>query len=152
MLETDLAIIGAGPAGMAAAYTAAQSGLSVLLLDEQSRAGGQIYRDVERAAKTHGHILGKDYTCGLALVENLKHERITHVTGAAVWQVGKDCELTWSVAGKACQASGKRLLIATGALERPMPVPGWTLPGVMTAGAWRLLREEKKLPTERGKA
>ncbi|MCB1429494.1 MAG: FAD-dependent oxidoreductase, partial [Nitratireductor sp.] len=149
MLETDLVIIGAGPAGMAAANTAAQSGLSVLLLDEQSRAGGQIYRDVERAAKTHGHILGKDYTCGLALVENLKHERITHVTGAAVWQVGKDCELTWSVAGKACQASGKRLLIATGALERPMPVPGWTLPGVMTAGAAQILLKQSGIVCER---
>ncbi|MEZ5801574.1 MAG: NAD(P)/FAD-dependent oxidoreductase [Nitratireductor sp.] len=149
MRETDLVIIGAGPAGMAAANTAAQSGLSALLLDEQSRAGGQIYRNVERAANTRSKVLGKDYTCGLALVEKLKHERITHVTGAAVWQVGQECELTYSVAGKACQATGKRLLIATGALERPMPVPGWTLPGVMTAGAAQILLKQSGIVCER---
>ena len=60
MPKADLIVIGAGPAGMAAAATAAEAGLSVLLLDEQPRAGGQIYRDVERAAGPRGAILGRD--------------------------------------------------------------------------------------------
>ena len=54
MIKRDLAIIGAGPAGMAAATQAAELGLSVTVLDEQSRAGGQIYRDVDRASKSRG--------------------------------------------------------------------------------------------------
>ena len=149
MHEADLIVIGAGPAGMAAAHTAAQSGLSVLLLDEQQRAGGQIYRDVKRAAKTRGDLLGKDYTVGLDLVNDLGHELISHICGAVVWQIEDRVRLTFTVDCKASQATGKRLLIATGALERPMPVPGWTLPGVMTAGAAQILLKQSGIVCER---
>jgi len=68
----DLAIIGAGPAGMAAAATACAHGLSVAVLDEQPRPGGQIYRDVERAGGARGAILGADYRAGAPLVEGLR--------------------------------------------------------------------------------
>ena len=54
MLEVDLVVIGAGPAGMSASRAAAEAGLSVVLLDEQKQAGGQIYRDVEHAAGQGG--------------------------------------------------------------------------------------------------
>ncbi len=142
MLEADLVILGAGPAGMAASRRAAEAGLSVLLLDEQQRAGGQIYRDVERAAKTRGGILGPDFTKGLDLVRALEHPKIRHIAGAVVWQIEEGTRVAFSVDGKASVATGKRLLIATGALERPMPVPGWTLPGVMTAGAAQILLKQ----------
>ena len=56
MLQRDLVIIGAGPAGMAAATKAAELGLSVTVLDEQRSAGGQIYRDVERVTLRRGNI------------------------------------------------------------------------------------------------
>ena len=62
MHEVDLIIIGAGPAGMSAAWRAAECGLSVLILDEQPAAGGQIYRDVDCASALRGDILGKDFT------------------------------------------------------------------------------------------
>lgn len=142
MLQADIVIIGAGPAGMAAARKAADEGLSVLLLDEQRQAGGQIYRDVERASKLRGELLGKDYLEGLALAEALHHPGIQHIRGAVVWQIDDERRVAFSVDGAASIATGKRLLIATGAIERPMPVPGWTLPGVMTAGAAQILLKQ----------
>ncbi|KIC22942.1 FAD-dependent oxidoreductase, partial [Leisingera sp. ANG-S3] len=83
----DLAIIGAGPAGMAAAAEAAQQGLSVILLDEQNRPGGQIYRDVDRAAGTRGAILGQEYLCGATLTAGLGGGGVTHLSGAVVWAI-----------------------------------------------------------------
>ena len=74
MHSADLIVIGAGPAGMSAARRAAGSGLSVLLLDEQPAPGGQIYRDVDRASKTRGAILGSDFIDGLALTRRLAHD------------------------------------------------------------------------------
>jgi thioredoxin reductase len=148
MLEADLIVIGAGPAGMAAAQEAAGNGLSVLLLDEQRGAGGQIYRDIERADKRRGDLLGKDYLEGLALAEGLRHPSIEHIGGAVVWQIDGERRVAFSVDGAARIASGKRLLIATGAIERPMPVPGWTLPGVMTAGAAQILLKQSGVVCE----
>lgn len=149
MTEADLIVIGAGPAGMAAATEAAGRGLSVLLLDEQPRPGGQIYRDLGRADAARHHILGRDYSHGAALIAGLGAEGLTHLTGATVWRIDPGPVVTFSRAGRAAQARARRLLIATGALERPMPIPGWTLPGVMTAGAGQILLKASGLVAER---
>lgn len=148
MREADLIVIGAGPAGMAAARTAADAGLSVTVLDEQPRAGGQIYRDVERSAATRGHILGPDFTKGQELTAGMKHPNITHINRAIVWQVENSTRVAFTVNDEGQQIEGKRLLIATGALERPMPVPGWTLPRVMTAGAAQILIKQSGMVFE----
>jgi NADPH-dependent 2,4-dienoyl-CoA reductase/sulfur reductase-like enzyme len=141
-MHSDLIVVGAGPAGMAAAAEAASHGLSVALLDEQPRAGGQIYRDVEHATPERVRILGADYTEGRGLAAALHHERVTHITGAVVWAIEDRFRLSFTREGHAAQATADRLLLATGALERPMPVPGWTLPGVMTAGAAQILLKQ----------
>lgn len=138
----DLVIIGAGPAGMASAALAADCGLDVALIDEQPRAGGQIYRDVDRAGKLRGDILGSDYLAGAELTRALAHPRIRHIAGAIVWSLGDDGTVSYSQAGRSGSVQGQRLLLATGALERPMPLPGWTLPGVMTAGAAQILLKQ----------
>ncbi|MEQ9177018.1 MAG: NAD(P)/FAD-dependent oxidoreductase [Alphaproteobacteria bacterium] len=148
MTETDLVIIGAGPAGMAAARQAADAGLSVVLLDEQPGPGGQIYRDIIRASPTRRAPLGKEYDKGASLAEGLQHPNITHISGAVVWQIEDDAQVAYTANGVGALVTGKRLLIATGALERPMPVPGWTLPGVMTAGAAQILLKQSGLVVE----
>lgn len=148
MRKADLVIVGAGPAGMAAARRAAACGLSVLLLDEQPRPGGQIWRDVERVAPLRGDLLGSDYTEGVAAVLSLAHDRIAHVAGATVFAIEEGKRVAFTLAGKAELAEGGRILLATGALERPMPVPGWTLPGVMTAGAGQILLKQSGLVAE----
>ncbi|OSQ51634.1 FAD/NAD(P)-dependent oxidoreductase [Marivita geojedonensis] len=150
MQTYDLAIIGAGPAGMAAAAEAAAAGLSVALLDEQSRAGGQIYRDVDRVTKDRTDILGADYTYGKTLTAGLAHELVTHIAGAVVWAIEDGFRISFTKDGKGAQLSAERVLLATGALERPMPVPGWTLPGVMTAGAGQILLKQSGVLARKG--
>lgn len=142
MMRRDLVIIGAGPAGMAAAAEAAGRGLSVSLLDEQPCAGGQIYRDVDRVAPLRGAILGSDYTRGTALTARLQHAAIDHVTGAVVWAIEEGFRISFTREGRGENIDADRILLATGALERPMPLPGWTLPGVMTAGAGQILLKQ----------
>ncbi|RYH11626.1 NAD(P)/FAD-dependent oxidoreductase [Tropicimonas sp. IMCC6043] len=142
MKRSDLVIIGAGPAGMAAATTAAEHGLSVTLLDEQSRPGGQIYRDVDRAVEKRGGILGPDFGHGRTLTRALRESAVEHVTGAVVWSIEDGFRISYTKGGRAAQVAADRILLATGALERPMPVPGWTLPGVMTAGAAQILLKQ----------
>ena len=139
MYNVDLIIIGAGPAGMSAARRAAELGISVLILDEQPVAGGQIYRNVDRASAVRSDILGKEYTHGLTLTKGLHHDNITLLKGAVVWQIEEGTRVAFTQNGTGALAVGKRILLATGALERPMPLSGWTLPGVMTAGAAQIL-------------
>lgn len=142
MTDSDLVIIGAGPAGMAAAATAAASGLSVTIVDEQPAAGGQIYRAIETAPAERCRILGEDYLAGRPLAAGLADDRITHATGATVWRVEVDGTVVYSRDGVATKITGKCVLVATGALERPVPIPGWTLPGVMLAGAAQILLKQ----------
>ncbi|UWQ08084.1 NAD(P)/FAD-dependent oxidoreductase [Aliiroseovarius crassostreae] len=142
MNKRDLVIIGAGPAGMAAAAEAAGLGLSVTVLDEQSRAGGQIYRDVDLASQSRGDILGADYTEGKHLTEDLRQSGVEHISGAVVWAIEDKFRISYTRKGRAAQIKADRILLATGALERPMPIPGWTLPGVMTAGAGQILLKQ----------
>lgn len=149
MDEVDFLVIGAGPAGMAAAAEAAQAGLSVALLDEQPRPGGQIYRDVTIAGPERRAILGREYEAGLPLAQALSAAGLRHIAGATVWMIEPDGTIAFSRAGKAARMRGRKLLIATGALERPMPVPGWTLPGVMTAGAAQILLKQSGLVPRR---
>lgn len=149
MQPSDLVIVGAGPAGMAAAKAAADHGLSVIVLDEQLRPGGQIYRDVDRVTPVRGDILGKDYAEGTKLTAGLAHSRITHICGAVVWSVEDGTRVLYTTQGQASSVTGKRILLATGALERPMPISGWTLPGVMTAGAGQILLKQSGLVSKR---
>ena len=136
----DLAIVGAGPAGMAAAITATDLGLSVALLDEQAEPGGQIYRGIERLAATrpkHLEWLGPDYAAGLELTRALRSTKVEYFDNAQVWQIEPtaDGRLFYKHHGAVGMLTAKKFLIAPGAMERPMPVPGWTLPGVMSCGA-----------------
>lgn len=139
-MSADLVIIGAGPAGMAAARVAAEGGLSVTLLDEQERAGGQIYRNVGAVAGRGW--LGADYARGGALVQGLDHPGITHQPRATVWRIDARRGVIWSRDGQSHVSPAAHFLIATGAQERPVPFPGWTLPGLMPAGAAQILMKQ----------
>ena len=143
--QCDLIIIGAGPAGMAAAQEANQRGAQVILLDEQPAAGGQIYRNVLGVSRRQAAILGTDFTEGRHLAEWLERSDIDHRAGVTVWQVGTDGSVAYSKHGIAEQVRGRYILLATGAIERPMPLPGWTLPGVITAGAAQILMKTSGL-------
>lgn len=146
----DLVIIGAGPAGMAAAVQGRRLGLDVALVDEQAAPGGQIHRAVE-AAESQGRAagLGPEYRRGLKLAAALRRSGAVYLPGQQVWQVERDGRVFLTDGVQTRLLEGRRLLIAVGAMERPVPVPGWTLPGVMTVGAAQIVHKTTgRLPAE----
>jgi len=131
----DLIIIGAGPAGMAAALAAAKLGLKTALLDEQPRPGGQIYRNVATVAPEVGRVLGPDYLHGRTLTAPLAAAGVDRHFATMVWDVAPDLTVSVLSGDRSFQLRAPQLIAATGALERASPIPGWTLPGVLNAGA-----------------
>ncbi len=145
----DVAVIGAGPAGLSAATKAARAGLSVVVLDEQESVGGQIYRAIERSDAQRRDILGPDYQAGSAIASAFARSGARYVPNASVWQVTREKTVHYLKDGKVGSFEAKRVVLATGALERPFPIPGWTLPGVLTAGAAQiLLKSAGEVPSE----
>ncbi|MDF1791340.1 MAG: FAD/NAD(P)-binding oxidoreductase, partial [Thalassobaculaceae bacterium] len=147
----DLVIIGAGPAGLSAAATARDLGLDALILDEQPALGGQIYRNVVRVAAQRPAdlaFLGADYARGRDLARAAGG--VERRQGATVWHIGPMTragarQVVWSEGGKARKLGARAVLLATGAMERPVPIAGWTLPGVTTVGALQVVLKQSGL-------
>lgn len=139
MNSYDIAIIGAGAAGMSAAITATQYGASVAILDEKPQAGGQIYRNVVNSPLDNPKILGEDYIKGKTLVEAFNQCGVQHYREAKVWHVGDTGEVLFSKNNATQRLTTRELLLTTGAMERPFPVTGWHLPGVMSAGSAQVM-------------
>lgn len=140
MRTHDVAIIGAGPAGMAAAIEATRNGLSTIVLDENPAPGGQIYRSIETVPDQRAAILGPEYVSGRSLAADFRASHAEYISAATVWNIDAGLQIHYSEAGKgSAQVTARSLIIATGAIERPTPMPGWTLPGVTTAGALQVL-------------
>ncbi len=148
--DVDLTIIGAGPAGIAAATTAAEQGLTVLLLDEQTAPGGQVWRQAERLAASRSPVVGADsksHRRAVAAITALRRSSVDYRPTATVFDVSQELRISWleresggsgeadATRHRIRECGSKRLILATGAQERPVPFPGWTLPGVMGVGA-----------------
>lgn len=127
--DADLIVVGAGPAGLAAAVEARKHGARVLLLDENPAPGGRIWQALRRRGASDA-----DEAAGIALLDEFAACGADARFGAGVWGI-EDATVFWSQDGAAHVAHAPRILLATGTTERPMPIPGWTLPGVMTVGA-----------------
>lgn len=144
----DLLVVGAGPAGASAAIAAAQRGLRVLIVDENPTAGGQIFR--KPAVSYDDKSASSDTRAGDALRERLAQSGVTTRFEHRVWlaqpgfelrAIGPDGPVAWRA---------PNLVVATGAVERHRPVPGWTLPGVFgLAAATNLLKAHGVLPGKR---
>lgn len=142
----DLAVIGAGPAGLAAAVTAADLGLTVALVDAAARPGGQFYRQpaaglgAARPQALH-HSWGAFTRRAGRLAAHRVAGRIQYFAEHHVWAVTREAA-HWAVravsgpdgAGARAEVAGRTVLLATGAYERQLPFPGWTVPGVVGAG------------------
>ena len=137
-MTVDLAIVGAGPAGLAAATLAAELGVETLLIDEQDSPGGQIYRAIERLPHAASP-LGADYLAGGALATAFRASAVQYRPAATVWHIDPDGTLSLLADGGTDTVTARHILLATGAIERPVPIRGWTLPGVMTVGAAQIL-------------
>lgn len=140
----DVIVIGAGPAGANAAIEASGLGFSVLLIDEQSSAGGQVWRDksssILEAPKTETSIKGDGLRNAVA------DSDVSVKYSARVWHIEK-CDDIWNIHTGNDVLTSNFLIIATGAHERVLPIPGWTMPGVMgLAGATALFKEHMMVP------
>jgi thioredoxin reductase/bacterioferritin-associated ferredoxin len=141
----DVAVVGAGPAGLAAAANCARAGLMTVLFDEQASPGGQIYRAITATPLKRDTILGADYWSGAKLVRDFLASGAQYVPRATVWSLTREREIGVLVAGSARILRAEQVILATGTLERPFPVLGWTLPGVMTVGAAQILLKSSGL-------
>jgi NADPH-dependent 2,4-dienoyl-CoA reductase/sulfur reductase-like enzyme len=131
-----VAIVGAGPAGLRAAEALAVAGLRPVLFDEAPRPGGQIYRRPPPGAERPGRDLyGLEAGKAAALHALLPAlgERIDHRPSTLVWNVHEN-RLDTLCDGAFGELAFDRLILATGAMDRVIPFPGWTLPGVFTLG------------------
>lgn len=135
----DLLVVGAGPAGLNAALVAAKAGLSVILLDERPHPGGQYFKPL---GPSHAFAEGgadKQFLAGAALERAVRAAGVEIISDAIVWAAFAIDEIAAIVDGRALVFDARQVVIAAGAYERPVPVPGWTFPGVMTTGAAQTL-------------
>jgi NADPH-dependent 2,4-dienoyl-CoA reductase/sulfur reductase-like enzyme len=152
-LLCQVAVIGAGPAGLAAASAAHERGADVLLIDEQAQAGGQIWR--RRATQPPGRVLadwqrrcaGLRWELGSAVIDGCGPGTRAQTGGRpqAATAGGKGSEaqyfelLLWSAQRGTTRLRAQSVVLATGAQELFLPFPGWTLPGVVGVGALQAL-------------
>lgn len=129
-LECDVAVVGAGPAGIAAASRAAEVGARVVLVDQNPHAGGQIWR----------HRSSEGLPAGARRwVERLERTSVTRLHGASVVDARPGELLIADEDDRVTRLRWQRLVVATGARELFLPFPGWTLPGVIGVGGAQAL-------------
>jgi thioredoxin reductase len=136
MKEAELVIVGAGPAGLSAAIEAAKAGVKVMICDENQRAGGQLFKQIHKFFGSRAHQAG---TRGIDIGQNLLNEvekiGVDVKLDAVVWGIFSDRRVGIVHEGKNTLVKAKKILLATGAAENVLAFPGWTLAGVMGAGA-----------------
>ncbi|GAB6858130.1 FAD-dependent oxidoreductase [Microbacterium xylanilyticum] len=149
MSARRVVVIGAGPAGLAAAAAAVSAGADVTVLDEGERIGGQFWRHHPEFTDPH---LQHQIVRFRRLQEQLADTRV--VSSASVWRIEPGAPLRVHALVGPADAAERRgetipadaLVIATGAHDRVLPVPGWTLPGVTSAGAAQALAKRDGVP------
>ena len=147
----EVIVVGAGPAGIRAAVEARAAGAEVLILDEAPRPGGQIYRQLPPELRAEARDpLGSTRRKSRPLFTDLERSGAIVRSGAEVWGVLPDRMLLVNHAGRPTALQATALVLATGALDRPAAMPGWTLPGVVTAGGvTALVKAQRVLPGRR---
>lgn len=139
-------VVGGGPAGISVARTAAEAGLRVVLVDERPSLGGQIYKQ-----PGPGFVVcdpaGMDgqYRAGRSLIDSLEGVDVEVLLRTSVLSVEDGRVVLLTDGEHARTVEVQKLVLATGAHDRPVVFPGWTLPGVMTAGALQTMAKTQRV-------
>ncbi len=153
MYDVELAVVGAGPAGIEAATTAALAGVGVALIDASPKPGGQFFQQMpdafqlDNSSEQHAkarRFLGRVESTGVRLMQNTLAWGIFEGSKPGTW-----C-LTLHGPEAPPRLNARAVILASGAFDRSIPFPGWDLPGVITAGAvLRLIKSQRLLPGKR---
>jgi NADPH-dependent 2,4-dienoyl-CoA reductase/sulfur reductase-like enzyme len=144
----DLLVIGGGPAGLAAGAVAADAGLDVGMVDERPTFGGQIYKQFGAGFRVRdAAALGRDYRRGRELIEAAERSGARLLPRTSAVSIVDDVVHLVEDGERARSVGARRILMAPGAHDRPVVFPGWTLPGVITAGgAQALVKTQRIVP------
>ncbi len=144
----DVLVIGGGPAGLAAAVEAAGAGLSVCVVDERPTFGGQIFKQPGRGFRvTSARALGHDYARGRRLIEAAEQSGATLLPLTSAVAIRGTSVVLVESGEHARAVEARRVIVAPGAHDRPVVFPGWTLPGVITAGGVQsLVKTQRVVP------
>lgn len=149
MRDSDVLVVGAGPAGISAAAELAGSGLSVLWIDQRDRPGGSIHRQPVSGSR-QAYAPASVSAQWTRLRSRLDRAGVT-LTGETSF-VGVDSDgvavLEDRRTGAVIRVNARAIVLAVGAVERVLPRPGWQLPGVWTAGGMQVMLKETGRPPQ----
>ena len=136
MKRHELIVIGAGPAGLSAAIEAKRSGMDVIVFDENSRPGGQLFKQIHKffGSKEH-HAKERGFKIGESLLAEAEELGVRVELNATVMGIYENKEVTVKKNGEVDHYKADKIIIATGAAENMIPFKGWNIPGVIGAGA-----------------
>lgn len=151
MKKVELAVIGAGPAGLGGAIESAKMGVNVIVFDENKKPGGQLFKQIHKFFGSKAHMAGiRGFKIGEMLLEEANKLGIPVYLDSAVIGINKDKVIAYVHNEKIQYIKAEKILVATGAMENVIQFLGWTLPGVMGAGAVQtMINIERVLPGKR---
>ena len=149
--KCDVIVVGGGPAGLTCSIEAARAGADVTLMDENRKPGGQLFKQIHKFFGSKQHKAGvRGLDIGMELLEEVERLGVNVLLNAVACGIFDEKTVAIIKDGKTGMIQGKRILLATGAIENPVVFPDWTLPGVMGAGAAQtMINIHRVLPGKR---
>jgi len=148
---TEVAIIGGGPAGLAAAIEASNAGAQVTLIDENNKPGGQLFKQIHKFFGSKDHLASiRGIDIARKLLEDCRKTRVNILLNTVAFGIFKNNEIALVCNNKVSLLKAKKIILALGASENSISFPGWDLPGVMGAGALQtMMNVHRVLPGKR---
>jgi thioredoxin reductase len=136
MQRYEMICVGAGPAGLAAAVEAAKHGVQVIVFDENERPGGQLFKQIHKFFGSREHrAMERGYNIGNSFLDDARELGVEVSLNSVVLGIYENGAINVMVRDRIEQFKAQKTLVATGASENMIPFSGWTLPGVIGAGA-----------------
>lgn len=136
MRRCEMVSVGAGPAGLSAAIEAARNGVQGVVYDENDRPGGQLFKQIHKffGSREH-HAKERGFNIGQVLLDEARERGVEVSLNSVVLGIYEGGAMNIMIRDRIEHVKAENILVATGASENMVPFPGWTLPGVIGAGA-----------------